>query len=127
MLLDGYDYKHWLIVMEFSENPKPSNGEMIASSVKTLGAVVKSEEEANKKIYLVCTMTYTGFGALISEELSYKVNRLPSVLWVLPSSYLDVPNKDYGGDLFFDGKVINRPQFHFNERQNIRKKASAPI
>ena len=22
---------------------------------------------------------------------------LPGVLWVLPDSYLDVPNKDYGG------------------------------
>lgn len=30
-------------------------------------------EEAKKKIYSVCTTTYTGFGALISEELSYKV------------------------------------------------------
>lgn len=89
-----------------------------------------SEEEAKKKIYSVCTSTYTGFGALISEELSYKVKGwisvglilanvllypevltefnfflmlpsllegLPGVLWVLPDSYLDVPNKDYGG------------------------------
>jgi len=32
-----------------------------------------SEEEAKKKIYSVCTTTYTGFGAIISEELSYKV------------------------------------------------------
>ncbi|KAL6994788.1 hypothetical protein U1Q18_043549 [Sarracenia purpurea var. burkii] len=31
------------------------------------------EEDAEKKIYSVCTTTYTGFGALISEELSYKV------------------------------------------------------
>ena len=23
---------------------------------------------------------------------------LPGVLWVLPDSYLDVPNKDYGGE-----------------------------
>jgi len=35
--------------------------------------VVCSEEEAKKKIYSVSTSTYTGFGALISEELSYKV------------------------------------------------------
>lgn len=32
-----------------------------------------SEEEAKKSIYSVSTTTYTGFGALISEELSYKV------------------------------------------------------
>lgn len=35
--------------------------------------LICSEEEAKKKIYSVCTTTYTGFGALISEELSYKV------------------------------------------------------
>ncbi|RWR87934.1 multiple organellar RNA editing factor 3, mitochondrial-like protein [Cinnamomum micranthum f. kanehirae] len=78
----------------------------------TLAAVVGSEEEAKKKINSVCTMTYIGFGALISEELSFKVKGLPGVLWVLLDSYLDVPNRDYGGDLFVDGKVINRPQFH---------------
>lgn len=164
----------------------------------------------------MCTSTYTGFGALISEELSYKVKGwisvglilanvllypevltefnfflmlpsllegLPGVLWVLPDSYLDVPNKDYGGryllflpwvkfhwsvwiqpdhnslwfyfvaqylsykrgvslvyivwfgiclhwdhvcylagDLFVDGKVIHRPQFRFNERQQVRSR-----
>ncbi|KAK8555852.1 hypothetical protein V6N13_069931 [Hibiscus sabdariffa] len=84
---------------------------MIDAYVKTLASVVGSEEEAKKKIYSVCTTRYTGFGALISEELSYKVKGLPRVLWVLPDSYLDVPNKDYGGDLFVDGKVIHRPQY----------------
>ncbi|KAI5650848.1 hypothetical protein M9H77_36853 [Catharanthus roseus] len=122
ILLDGCDYEHWLIVMEFSNDPKPSEEEMINAYVKTLAAVVGSEEEAKKKIYSVCTTTYTGFGALISEELSYKVKGLPGVLWVLPDSYLDVPNKDYGGDLFVDGKVIHRPQYRFNERQQTRNR-----
>ncbi|CAN6229561.1 unnamed protein product [Urochloa humidicola] len=122
ILLDGCDYEHWLIVMEFPTDPKPSEEEMVAAYVKTLTAVVGSEEEAKKKIYSVCTTTYTGFGALISEELSYKVKGLPGVLWVLPDSYLDVPNKDYGGDLFVDGKVIHRPQFRFTERQQVRSR-----
>ncbi|XP_068663694.1 multiple organellar RNA editing factor 3, mitochondrial-like [Aristolochia californica] len=122
ILLDGCDYEHWLIVMEFPENPKPSEDEMIASYVRTLAAVVGSEEEAKKKIYSVCTATYTGFGALVSEELSYKVKEQPGVLWVLPDSYLDVPNKDYGGDLFVDGKVIHRPQFYFNARQQTKNR-----
>ncbi|XP_020086518.1 multiple organellar RNA editing factor 3, mitochondrial [Ananas comosus] len=122
ILLDGCDYEHWLIVMEFPQDSKPSEEEMVAAYVKTLAAVVGSEEEAKKKIYSVCTTTYTGFGALISEELSYKVKGLPGVLWVLPDSYLDVPNKDYGGDLFIDGKVIHRPQFRFNERQTTRNR-----
>ncbi|XAR48682.1 hypothetical protein NMG60_11031577 [Bertholletia excelsa] len=122
ILLDGCDYEHWLIVMEFPSDPKPSEDEMINTYVKTLAQVVGSEEEAKKKIYSVCTTTYTGFGALISEELSYKVKGLPGVLWVLPDSYLDVPNKDYGGDLFVDGKVIHRPQFWYNERQTNRSR-----
>nr|GMD66431.1 multiple organellar RNA editing factor 3, mitochondrial [Ipomoea batatas] len=117
ILLDGCDYEHWLIVMEFPD-PKPSEEDMINAYVKTLASVVGSEEEAKKKIYSVCTTTYTGFGALISEELSYKVKGLPGVLWVLPDSYLDVPNKDYGGDLYEDGKVTHRPQYRFTERQN---------
>ncbi|WVZ87144.1 hypothetical protein U9M48_033831 [Paspalum notatum var. saurae] len=122
ILLDGCDYEHWLIVMEFPTDPKPSEEEMVAAYIKTLAAVLGSEEEAKQKIYSVCTTTYTGFGALISEELSYKVKGLPGVLWVLPDSYLDVPNKDYGGDLFIDGKVIHRPQFRFTERQQARSR-----
>ncbi|XLU43460.1 hypothetical protein S245_038274 [Arachis hypogaea] len=122
ILLDGCDYEHWLIVMEFPENPKPSEQQMVDAYVKTLAQVLGSEEEAKKKIYSVSTTTYTGFGALISEELSYKVKELPGVLWVLPDSYLDVPNKDYGGDLFVDGKVIPRPQYRYSERQPTRSR-----
>ncbi|XP_076890443.1 multiple organellar RNA editing factor 3, mitochondrial-like [Bidens hawaiensis] len=126
ILLDGCDYEHWLIVMEFPTDPKPSEDEMIDSYVKTLASVLESEEEAKKKIYSVSTTTYTGFGALISEELSYKIKGLPGVLWVLPDSYLDVPNKDYGGDLFVDGKVIPRPQYRFTDRQQNSRPRSRP-
>ncbi|KAJ4809079.1 multiple organellar RNA editing factor [Rhynchospora pubera] len=126
ILLDGCDYEHWLVVMDFPTQPAPpSEQEMLDAYVKTLAAVVGSEEEAKKKIYSVCTTTYTGFGALISEELSYKVKGLPGVLWVLPDSYLDVPNKDYGGDLFIDGRVIHRPQFRFTERQQTQSRSRA--
>ncbi|KAL3641913.1 Multiple organellar RNA editing factor 3, mitochondrial [Castilleja foliolosa] len=122
ILLDGCDYEHWLVVMEFNSDPKPTEEEMINTYVKTLSLALGSEEEAKKKIYSVCTTTYQGFGALISEEQSYKVKELPGVLWVLPDSYLDVPNKDYGGDLFVDGKVIHRPQYSFAERQNTSRR-----
>lgn len=40
ILLDGCDYEHWLIVMEFNEDPKPSEEEMIAAYIRTLTAVV---------------------------------------------------------------------------------------
>ncbi|XP_010689774.2 multiple organellar RNA editing factor 3, mitochondrial isoform X2 [Beta vulgaris subsp. vulgaris] len=126
ILLDGCDYEHWLIVMEFPNDPKPSDEEMVNSYVNILAQVVGSEEEARKKIYSVSTTTYTGFGALISEELSYKVKALPGVLWVLPDSYLDVPNKDYGGDLFIDGKVIRRPQYDYSDRQQNTRTRSRP-
>lgn len=39
ILLDGCDYEHWLIVMEFPE-PKPSEEDMINAYVKTIAAVV---------------------------------------------------------------------------------------
>ncbi|KAK4283393.1 hypothetical protein QN277_000346 [Acacia crassicarpa] len=118
ILLDGCDLKHWLIIMDFSKPPKLSDEEMVNTYVKTLAQVIGSEEEAKKKIYSVATETYTGFGAEISEELSAKVKGLPGVLWVLPDSYMDVRNKDYGGDLFVDGKVIPRPQFRFKKSEN---------
>lgn len=108
--------------MEFTGEPKPSEEEMISAYVKALATVVGSEEEAKKKIYSVSTTTYTGFGALISEELSYKMKEIPGVLWVLPDSYLDVPNQDYGGDLFVDGKVIHRPQYRYDDRQPTRSR-----
>ncbi|CAE5966395.1 unnamed protein product [Arabidopsis arenosa] len=122
ILLDGCDYEHWLIVMEFTD-PKPTEEEMINSYVKTLTSVLGSEEEAKKKIYSVSTSTYTGFGALISEELSCQVKELPGVLWVLPDSYLDVPNKDYGGDLYIEGEVIPRPQYRFTEQRQTRNRS----
>ncbi|KAL5653392.1 hypothetical protein ACJX0J_038850, partial [Zea mays] len=58
--------------------------------------VPRIEEEARQKIYSVSTRHYFGFGALVSEELSYKLKEIPKVRWVLPDSYLDVKNKDYG-------------------------------
>ncbi|GJU48121.1 retrovirus-related pol polyprotein from transposon TNT 1-94 [Tanacetum coccineum] len=55
-----------------------------------------NEEEAKKKIYSVFTTTYTGFGCLISEELSYKVKgyiifELFSANRSLHSIYVSVP------------------------------------
>ena len=40
ILLDGCDYEHWLIVMEFPDDPKPSEDDMVASYVKTLASVL---------------------------------------------------------------------------------------
>jgi len=99
------------------------------------------------KIYSVSTRCYYAFGALVSEELSYKLKglnlmveiylavyrsfccsrscglmplglldfaELPNVRWVLPDSYLDVKNKDYGGNK--SDKLGGMQLFEFGRR-----------
>uniref|UniRef100_A0A3B6LPR4 MORF/ORRM1/DAG-like MORF domain-containing protein n=1 Tax=Triticum aestivum TaxID=4565 RepID=A0A3B6LPR4_WHEAT len=117
ILLDGCDFEHWLVVMEpppgEGANPDIPRDEIIDSYIKTPAQVVGSEEEARMKIYSVSTRHYFAFGALVSEELSYKLKELPKVRWVLPDSYLDVRNKDYGGEPFIDGQAVPYdPKYH---------------
>uniref|UniRef100_A0A7C9DWB6 MORF/ORRM1/DAG-like MORF domain-containing protein n=1 Tax=Opuntia streptacantha TaxID=393608 RepID=A0A7C9DWB6_OPUST len=121
ILLDGCDFEHWLVVTE----PPPENAtrdEIIDSYIKTLAQVVGSEEEARMKIYSVSTRCYYAFGALVSEELSYKLKELPNVRWVLPDSYLDVKNKDYGGEPFINGQAVPYdPKYHEEWIRNNQK------
>jgi len=58
---------------------------------------IGSMEEAKKNMYAFSTTTYTGFQCTVDEETSEKFKGLPGVPWVLPDSYIDVKNKDYGG------------------------------
>ncbi|XP_038889853.1 multiple organellar RNA editing factor 8, chloroplastic/mitochondrial-like [Benincasa hispida] len=112
ILLDGCDFEHWLVVMEKPEE-NLTRDEIIDSYIKTLAMVVGSEEEARMKIYSVSTRCYFAFGCLVSEELSYKIKELPKVRWVLPDSYLDVKNKDYGGEPFINGQAVPYdPKYH---------------
>ncbi|KAI7747032.1 hypothetical protein M8C21_020292, partial [Ambrosia artemisiifolia] len=112
ILLDGCDFEHWLVVVEKPEGD-PTRDEIIESYINTLAKVVGSYDEARMKIYSVSTRCYYAFGALVSEELSYKLKELPGVRWVLPDSYLDVKNKDYGGEPFIDGKAVPYdPKYH---------------
>ncbi|CAH2036557.1 unnamed protein product [Thlaspi arvense] len=122
ILLDGCDFEHWLVVVEAPE-PHLSRDEIIDSYIKTLAQVVGSEEEARMKIYSVSHRCYFAFGALVSEDLSHKLKDLPNVRWVLPDSYLDVKNKDYGGEPFIDGKAVPYdPKYH---EEWIRNNAKA--
>ncbi|GAV64057.1 hypothetical protein CFOL_v3_07575 [Cephalotus follicularis] len=127
ILLDGCDFEHWLVVVEKPEGD-PTRDEIIDSYIKILAQVVGSEEEARMKIYSVSTRCYFAFGALVSEELSYKIKELPGVRWVLPDSYLDVKNKDYGGEPFINGQAVPYdPKYHEewirnNSRANERNK-----
>ncbi|KAG7031062.1 Multiple organellar RNA editing factor 8, chloroplastic/mitochondrial, partial [Cucurbita argyrosperma subsp. argyrosperma] len=130
ILLDGCDFEHWLIVMEKPEGD-PTRDEIIDSFIKTLAMVVGSEEEARMKIYSVSTRCYYAFGCLVSEELSYKIKELPKVRWVLPDSYLDVKNKDYGGEPFINGQAVPYdPKYHEewvrnNARANERNRRNS--
>ncbi|XXG69536.1 hypothetical protein AAC387_Pa06g2378 [Persea americana] len=106
ILLPGCDYNHWLIVMEFPKDPAPTREQMIDTYLNTLTTVLGSMEEAKKNMYAFSTTTYTGFQCTVSEEVSEKFKGLPGVLWVLPDSYIDVKNKDYGGDKYINGEII---------------------
>ena len=112
ILLDGCDFEHWLVVVDKPEG-EPTRDEIIDGYIKTLSSVIGSEDEARMKIYSVSTRCYYAFGCLVSEELSYKLKELPNVRWVLPDSYLDVRNKDYGGEPFINGQAVPYdPKYH---------------
>ncbi|KAI3745452.1 hypothetical protein L1987_58564 [Smallanthus sonchifolius] len=106
IMLPGCDYNHWLIVMDFPKDPAPTREQMIDTYLDTLATVLGSMEEAKKNMYAFSTTTYTGFQCTVSEETSEKFKGLPGVLWVLPDSYIDVKNKDYGGDKYVNGEII---------------------
>ncbi|KAG6519366.1 multiple organellar RNA editing factor 8, chloroplastic/mitochondrial-like [Zingiber officinale] len=112
ILLDGCDFEHWLVVME-PPDPSLTRDEIIDGYIKTLAEVLGSEDEARMSIYSVSTKHYFAFGCKVSEEISYKIKPLSKVRWVLPDSYLDVKNKDYGGEPFIDGKAVPYdPKYH---------------
>nr|AFK37887.1 unknown [Lotus japonicus] len=106
IMLPGCDYNHWLIVMEFPKDPAPSREQMIETYLFTLSTVLGSMEEAKKNMYAFSTTTYTGFQCTVDEATSEKFKGLPGVLWVLPDSYIDVKNKDYGGGKYINGEII---------------------
>ncbi|KAG0457226.1 hypothetical protein HPP92_022383 [Vanilla planifolia] len=109
ILFEGCDYNHWLITMDFPKDPKPSPEEMVETYVQTLAKVVGSVEEAKKRMYACSTTTYTGFQAVMTEEMSEKFRGLPGVVFILPDSYIDPVNKEYGGDKYDNGVITPRP------------------
>lgn len=95
--------------MDFPKDPAPTREEMIGTYLQTLAKVVGSYEEAKKKMYAFSTTTYQGFQCLVSEEESEKFKGLPGVVFVLPDSYIDPVNKEYGGDKYENGVITPRP------------------
>ncbi|KAG5516612.1 hypothetical protein RHGRI_037366 [Rhododendron griersonianum] len=124
IMLPGCDFNHWLIIMEFPQDPAPTRDQMIQTYLETLATVVGSMEEAKKNMYAFSTTTYTGFQCTVSEETSEKFKGLPGVLWVLPDSYIDVKNEDYGGgDKYINGEIIpsTYPTYQPNQPKNRSK------
>ncbi|CAI9287164.1 unnamed protein product [Lactuca saligna] len=109
VLFEGCDYEHWLITMDFPKDPKPSPEEMVETYVQTAAKVLGSVEEAKKKIYACSTTIYHGFQIQVSEEVSEQFQGLPGVVFILPDSYIDPVNKEYGGDKYINGTIIPRP------------------
>lgn len=122
IMLPGCDYNHWLIVMEFPKDPPPTRDQMIQTYLDTLATVLGSMEEAKKNMYAFSTTTYTGFQCTVDEETSEKFKGLPGVLWVLPDSYIDVKNKDYGGDKYVNGEIIPCQYPTYQPKQSNRPK-----
>ncbi|PWA58672.1 hypothetical protein CTI12_AA398470 [Artemisia annua] len=109
ILFEGCDYNHWLITMDFPKDPKPTPEEMVETYVQTAAKILGSVEEAKKKIYACSTTTYNGFQVEVTEEVSELFKSLPGVVFVLPDSYIDPVNKEYGGDKYINGTIIPRP------------------
>ncbi|XP_022845914.1 DAG protein, chloroplastic-like [Olea europaea var. sylvestris] len=129
IMLPGCDYNHWLIVMEFPKDPAPTREQMIETYLNTLATVLGSMEEAKKNMYAFSTTTYTGFQCTVSEETSEKFKGLPGVLWVLPDSYIDVKNKDYGGDKYINGEIIpcQYPTYQPKQSRSSKYKSKAYV
>ncbi|XP_057957478.1 multiple organellar RNA editing factor 2, chloroplastic [Malania oleifera] len=107
-LFPGCDYEHWLIIIDKPGGEGATKQQMIDCYIETLAKVVGSDEEAKKKIYNVSCERYFGFGCEIDEETANKMEGLPGVLFVLPDSYVDAEYKDYGGELFVNGEIVQR-------------------
>ncbi|KAK8659514.1 hypothetical protein V6N13_029714 [Hibiscus sabdariffa] len=109
VLFEGCDYNHWLIVVDFPKDNKPPPEEMVRTYEKICAQGLGiSVEEAKKRIYACSTSTYEGFQVLMSEEESEKFNDVPGVVFVLPDSYIDPVNKEYGGDKYENGVITER-------------------
>ncbi|ESQ55362.1 hypothetical protein EUTSA_v10025454mg [Eutrema salsugineum] len=122
VLFEGCDYNHWLITMDFPKDNPLSPGEMVATYEQTCARGLGiSLEEAKQKIYACSTTTYQGFQAIMTEQESEKFKDLPGVVFILPDSYIDPVNKEYGGDKYENGKITHRPPpIHHNRRTRDR-------
>ncbi|PPD84783.1 hypothetical protein GOBAR_DD18278 [Gossypium barbadense] len=111
ILLDGCDFEHWLVVVE-PPKEDATRDEIIDSYIKTLAQVVGSEDEARMKIYSVSTRHYYAFGALVSEELSYKIKVCFEKCFLCP------PNQGWSGNMGGNAQNFQNP--YQGNTQNVQ-------
>ncbi|XP_065872098.1 multiple organellar RNA editing factor 1, mitochondrial-like [Euphorbia lathyris] len=117
VLFEGCDFNHWLITVDFPKDSPPTPEEMVATYERICAQGLNiSIEEAKKKIYACSTTTYNGFQAVMTEEESERFKDVPGVVFVLPDSYIDPQNKQYGGDKYEYGVITPRPPPYQNKR-----------
>ncbi|XP_027113187.1 uncharacterized protein [Coffea arabica] len=121
ILFEGCDYNHWLITVDFPRDVDIPAEQKVQKYVEIAAGVFGSEEEAKKRIYACSTTTYQGFQVECSEETSEKFKENPAVVFVLPDSYIDPVNKEYGGDKYINGTIIPRPPPIMSVRRNPRQ------
>ncbi|KAL8466340.1 hypothetical protein ACS0TY_035445 [Phlomoides rotata] len=100
-VVDGCDYKHWLVVMHTPDN-YPQRDEIVQQYVSTLAMALGSEKAARESIYSVSTKYYYAFSCKVAENVTHKIKYLPRVKWVLPDSYLCTEERGYGGICYYE-------------------------
>ncbi|KAG4155562.1 hypothetical protein ERO13_D03G119732v2 [Gossypium hirsutum] len=105
------------------EGCEPSLEEKIDFYVKTLASIVGSEEEAKRKIYTVGgrLMRYTGFRAVMSEEMAYELECLELALCLSTVTSCRRRLSGFRGHLLVDGKVVLRPTSFSMKRLEVGK------
>ncbi|KAH6805083.1 hypothetical protein C2S51_029914 [Perilla frutescens var. frutescens] len=122
VLFEGCDYKHWLITVDFPKDSNITREQMIETYVNIAAKIFGSVEEAKKRIYALSTTTYQGFQVECPEETSEKFKSIPEVVFVLPDSYIDPVNKEYGGDKYVNGEIFPRPPpVHYGRTNRERR------
>ncbi|GFP98198.1 uncharacterized protein at3g15000 mitochondrial [Phtheirospermum japonicum] len=110
-MFPGMDYKHWEVNMQYEVGEGGATKDQIIDCyIKTLAHILGSEEEAKKKIYKVICRPRADlvFGCELDWETAYKLEDLPQVDYVTADYYSNSETKDYGGELFVDGKIVQR-------------------
>ncbi|KAL6585200.1 hypothetical protein OROMI_004489 [Orobanche minor] len=117
-LVDGCDYKHWLVVMHPPEN-YPQREEIVQQYVATLALALGSEKSAMESIYSVSTKYYYGFSCKVPENVILKIKSFPRVKWVLPDSFLCTQESGYGGT--FITEVTDNFQLAYRVKKALKQ------